>query len=420
LDKGVVDSIVKPFAYSRQAPFLKNPEYKHLIEEPKEVYISSAYYKQHWSYDHLRQVIKMMLEGKNACVIFFDYLVTIEAGIKTKNQIEKEKQTMNLETFEQEYCNIILGAGSDSFFSYNVLNKSRKLRHAIYPQRENDYNPRKNPYDTIKRGEGEIFLLSADLALRSGARNDNTILELFRLIPRKKFGYTREILFIESHNGLHSALQTLRIKQLMEDFNVDVLCIDVQNFGFTIYEQLGMVTKDEKRGKEYPPYTVMDHPSIDKTLYDECVNRTLGLGAIRNIYPISASQRFNSDIAALLKDKFKRGMFSLLVNENTAEDVLMKNKTYVEETKDDSYLRSVYISPYVQTSLLLQEMLGLDLKTVPGGLIKLEEKPGARKDRFSALAYGNFVASLYDQELLRETDDSMSDWDTIAGLTLIM
>jgi hypothetical protein len=422
LDKEVIDSIVKPFSYSRQAKYMQDEQYKHqkhLIEEPKEVYISSAYYKQHWTYDFLKQVIKMMLEGKNAGVIFYDYLVTIEAGIKTENQIEKEKQTMSTETFEQEYCNLILGAGENSFFNFNHFNKSRKLSHALYPQREMEYNPRKNPYDNLKRGDGTIFLLSCDLALRSGSKNDNTIMELFRLIPVKKRGYIRELLYIESHNGLHSALQTLRIKQLVEDFSVDIVSVDVQNFGFTIYEQLGMVTRDEKRNKEYPPFTVIDHPSIDQKLHDDCVRATLGVGAIKNIYPISASQKFNSDISILLKDRLKKGMFSFLKNESDAEDILMKNKTYLEETKDDSYLKNWYILPFLQTSLMIQEVLGLEMVLGSAGTIKLVEKAGQRKDRFSALAYGNYVASLFDQELLREAEDR-NDWDALESCTFIL
>ena len=43
IKKEVKDSILAPFLFSRQPPYLKNPEYAHLIEEPKEIYISSAW-----------------------------------------------------------------------------------------------------------------------------------------------------------------------------------------------------------------------------------------------------------------------------------------------------------------------------------------------------------------------------------------
>ena len=115
LDKSLVDSVVKPFAYSRQAPFLRNEEYEKYVEEPKEIYISSSYYKQHWWFNMTAQVMKMMLAGKSAGVIFFDYLITIKHRLKTPKQIEKEKITMSSETFDMEYCNLVLGAGEKSY-----------------------------------------------------------------------------------------------------------------------------------------------------------------------------------------------------------------------------------------------------------------------------------------------------------------
>jgi len=47
MDKAKFDSIVKPFAYARQTPYLKKPEYANipvLVEEPRQVLISSAYH----------------------------------------------------------------------------------------------------------------------------------------------------------------------------------------------------------------------------------------------------------------------------------------------------------------------------------------------------------------------------------------
>ena len=45
IDKEVVDSVIRPFAYIRQTPYLKIPEYSNYVEESKEVFISSAYHK---------------------------------------------------------------------------------------------------------------------------------------------------------------------------------------------------------------------------------------------------------------------------------------------------------------------------------------------------------------------------------------
>ena len=90
MDKGNYDSIVKPFAYARQAPYMALPEYSDLpAEEPKEILISSAYHKGLWWYTETCKVVKFMLSGKSAGFIAFDYLIAIHHKIKTKKLIEK-------------------------------------------------------------------------------------------------------------------------------------------------------------------------------------------------------------------------------------------------------------------------------------------------------------------------------------------
>jgi len=93
MDKTKFDSIVKPFAYARQTPYLKNPKYaneKILVEEPRQILISSAYHKGLWWYKETLDTIKMMLEGKDAGFIAFDYLIAIKHNIKTKKAIAQE------------------------------------------------------------------------------------------------------------------------------------------------------------------------------------------------------------------------------------------------------------------------------------------------------------------------------------------
>ena len=48
IDKEILDSVIRPFAVIRQTPYLKLKEFENLGEEPKEVFISSAYHKGLW------------------------------------------------------------------------------------------------------------------------------------------------------------------------------------------------------------------------------------------------------------------------------------------------------------------------------------------------------------------------------------
>lgn len=232
MDKKKFDSIVKPFAYARQTPYLKNPKYsnvKELIEEPKQVLISSAYHKGLWWYKETLDTIKMMLEDKDAGFIAFDYLIAIKHNIKTKKAIAKDRSTMDEITFLEEYENIPWGENSNAYFKLDMFKKNRNIRKAFHPLRRDILDVKKNPYG-IKRVEGEIRLVCVDIATRKGNANDNTIISCLRLLPTAK-GFIREVSYIESHQGEHTGKQALRIKQVYNDFEGDYIVLDLQQAG---------------------------------------------------------------------------------------------------------------------------------------------------------------------------------------------
>ncbi len=401
IDKNVVDSVIKPFAYSRQAPFLRIPEYSHLVEEPKEVFISSAYHKGLWWFDETRKIIKMMLDGLNAGFIAFDYNIAVKHNIKTPAQIEKERSTIDDIVWLEEYENIPWGESADAYLKLSAFEKVRTIKKAFYPQRREDFNEKKNPYD-LKLQDGEIRIISVDVATRKGSKNDNTIIACMRLLPTNR-GYDRDIVYMESHNGENTTIQTLRIKQILYDFNANYLVLDLAQSGIAVYDQLGTVTKDDDRGIEYPAYTVMNHESLEDKIYEELFQRTTATNAIPIIYPISANAKLNNDIAVEMRDKLKKKMLGLLVEEVAAEDYLTKTNKEFLEFSDDFSMRPWYLHPYVQTTLLVNESVNLAM-AIAGGNIKLVEPVGARKDRFTSVAYGNYFAMLLDQELLKERE----------------
>lgn len=416
IDKDVVDSVIRPFSYIRQAKYLKIPEYSNLGEEPKEVFISSSYLKGLWWYDEVKKNIKAMLAGENKGFIAFDFRLSIKHHIKTVASIRNEISKMDEITAMMEYGNIPYGEGANSYFKLKQFTKARTVEKAFYPQRIETYNPKKNP-NGIPRMEGEIRIVSSDVAQRAGRTNDLSITSLIRLLPTQK-GYFRELSFIESFSGVNSILQSLRLKQLYYDFEADYIVLDVAagGGGLPMYDQLGQITKDDERGIEYPAMTIMRHVSLDSNVYDELSKRTLGINAIPVIYPISGVAVLNSKIAVEMRDKLQKKMFGLLVDETRAEDFLIKSKLSEFMTNDDPSAKSFYLSPHVQTSLFINESIGLTMLMVSGN-IKLVEVPGSRKDRYTSVAYGNYFASLLDADLLREGGED--NWDIIRNMTFI-
>jgi len=419
IDKTVVDAVIRPFSYIRQAEFLKLPKYENvdeLIEEPKEVFISSAYHKGLWWYDETKTNLKDMIKGKNSMVICLDYSLALKHRIKTSARIRQEKSKMDDITALEEYDNLPWGENANAYFRLSMFEKLRKIDRAFYPQRNEDYNPKLNPYDVVRKKEdGELRVISCDIASRGGSANDLAVTSCFRLLPTRK-GYLRELVYMESFSGKDTISQGVRIKQIWKDFSADFIVLDVANIGLSVYEQLGIVTKDIERGEEYPAMTVMQHKSIDQKDYEELLNHTTSLNALEVIYPITASAKLNSQIAVEMRDKLQRKLFAFLLSDTDAETYLLEKNSEYANPSTDSDIKARILAPYVQTNFLINESINLEASFVLGN-VKLETSTStARKDRYSSVSYGNFFVSFLDKELLHEDDDS-DDWEILSALT---
>ena len=414
IDKTVLDSVIRPFAYIRQAPYLKNKEYHHLVEEAKEVFISSAYHKGLWWFEETKKNIRAMAKGENAGFIAIDFWPSVRHRIKTLKDIKNEISRMDEITALEEVYNKPWGESSAAYYKLKMFQRSRKLDLAFYPQRNEKYDPKKNPFG-IHKTEGELRIISCDVAQMGGRFNDLSVSTCLRLLPTTK-GYEINVCYIESFSGVNSITQTVRIKQLYYDFEADYIVLDVGagGGGVPMYDSLGQVLKDSERGIEYPAMTVINDPSIDSSKYDELLHRTLGVNALPVIYPIVPIGSLNSTMAVELRDKLQKRMIKFLIDENSAEDYLITSKYKdIFMDHDDVAGKAVLIAPYVQTSLLINECINLSMSLV-GGNIKLTEPPNSRKDRFSSLLYGCHFCSILDKSLLRE--DEIDEFSYISSL----
>jgi hypothetical protein len=406
----IIDSIIRPFLVARQPAYLKKPEYaeiEELKEEPQEIIITSAHYKSYEWWAETKRFLRKIANGDpDVKAIFLDYFILLRHGIKTKKQMISEKENLDPITFLMEYGNIPYGSSTTSFYKLGLFN--RNIKRAWRPIKDETYiETRKNPYDIIKLSD-EMRLVSVDVAMRAGATNDNTIITCARLLPSKK-GWITEIVYLESHNGKNTNSQALRVKQIYQEFQGDVLVLDIANAGISVFDALSSVTKDEVRGVEYPAYTVMNSENVDDKVYEELISRTLGQDALGCIFPIYANAGLNSLIAVKFKERLKKKLVSFLVDDNSEEEFLIKsgNKDILDQDEDMA-MRAYLLQANLQTSLLINESISLEM-TMVNGLIKLIEPEGARKDRYTSCSYLNYYVSLMDIELLKEKYDGDSE-----------
>ena len=66
--------------------------------------------------------------------------------------------------------------------------------------------------------------------------------------------------------------------------------------------------------------------------------------------------------------------------------------------------------PYINTTLLINELINLQYED-SNGLIKISEKSGMRKDRYSSLSYNYWVACQLEKNIRRKSssEDSVKD-----------
>ena len=416
--KEILEAIIKPFLFVRTPPYRLKKEYADddiWKEEGIISYITSAWYKSEYWFSYVKSTIKRMLKGDTtANFLALDYLICLKHNIKTPQMLRTEMDDADPITVQMEYLNLPSGQSGKSYFTLKMFN--RNIKRAFYPQRIDNYNSKKNPFD-IKRTDGEIRIISVDVATRANVTSDQTIISCVRLIPMRGRGYQRQLVYMESHKGKSTVVQAKRIKEIYFDFGSDWLVIDIQNAGIGVFDSLSQLTVSEERGLEYSPMTVADNENIDEKLREELTKRTLGLNPLPVIFPISASQQLNSKIAVEFRNSLQKKMWSFLLSENDIEEFLIRTyKDYM--TNDDETLRGFYLNPYMNTSLLIGECVNLDMG-LSGGLIKLMEKEGNYKDRYSSVSYLNYVVSFFDKELLKENDNE-SEWETIQKITQIV
>jgi hypothetical protein len=310
---------------------------------------------------------------------------------------------MDATSVQHEYLNVPSGSSGKSYFKSTLFN--RNIKKAFYPQKSDTYT-KKNPYE-IKKTEGEIRFITCDIATRANKVNDLSINGAIRCLPLLGKGYNRQLLYAESFKGTNTLVQAKRIKELFEDFEADYLVLDMMNAGIAIYDALSQVTVCDERGIEFPAFTVVgpQFQFIDEKVRQELQQRTLGLGAKQVIFPISATQSLNNQIAVAFRSSLQKKLWNFLISDGEAEEYLLKSNKEMINNPDDSEIFAYFMNPYIQTGLLIGECINLDM-TLVNGLIKLVEKSGTYKDRYSAISYANWIISHFDKDLLQENDNS--------------
>lgn len=404
IDKGVVDKVLRKFKAGQRRPnFYNKEEYNDKLEENKikypkepnkEIYLSSAYYKYHWSWAKFKAFFKSMIKGESYMVVGFPYQLPVAEGYYPEEQIREEMQEDDFDSiaWSMEMDSLFFGSSEKAFYSFESIDKVRKIQRALYPKPYyallNDskykYEPKRN---------GEIRILAMDIATQGGSKNDATCFTMMQLIPTTSNQYIRNVLYVTTLEGGHTFDQALKARRLFDDFDCDYIVVDTNGVGVGVYDNLVIEQVDDERNVVYPAWSCIN----DEKMAERCKDPE----AEKVIYSIKATAKFNSDAAVYLRDCIKRGKLRLLINEVDANDILNRSKAFQNLLVDDQVL---FQEPFYQTTSMINEMINLDY-TMTDGKIKVVEASGMRKDRYSSISYANYIANELERDMRNIEDE---------------
>ena len=392
IKKTVIDGVLRKFKAGLRTPgFYEKKQYKDYPKEPNcETYISSAYYKFHYSWNKFKAYFKSMAKGENYVCVGFPYQLPVSQGYYPPEQIREEMQESDFDPikFSMEMESLFFGEASNAFYSYTDLEINRTIERPVYPPHY--YQILGDPkWKYPEKQDGEIRIIGMDIATQGGSKNDNTCFSVLSLIPNRFSQYDRSLIFIDVMNGGHTADQSLRLRRMFEDFQADFVVIDTNGVGLGVYDLLVREQVDEDRNTVYKAWNCVNDPKMAERCNDP--------DAPKIIYSIKATSQFNSDAAVLLRDCLKRNKLRLLISEIDAVEILMNNRQYNKMSAEDQMM---FQTPYYNTTMLINETINLSYEMV-NGKIRVSEQAGMRKDRYSSVSYANYIASELEREFLR-------------------
>ena len=386
----IVDTILRPMnAAPRQPGFLNKPEYTHLKEMNKEMYLSSAFFAASEMFDKVKAYTANMLDPRlKYFVCDLPYMLSIKEGLLMRQQIENEmsEATFSDISFSMERVGLFYGSAEDALFDFRVLNKQRVLENSLFDLEFYRSNILKLP----EKQKDEVRVLSVDVALLATRKHDNdaSCLIVQQGIPTPSHNYIDNIIYMDTQEGLTTEELGLLVMRYFYQYECDWIALDSNGVGMGVADYL-------MGGDRFDPLYGVSYPCLDCVDNPEMSERCKVKGSPKVIYAIKASAKSNNEMALALRAGFQNGYINLLINDNNIDEKLTKIRGF-KSLSDEQQARMRL--PYVQTSFLINELINLTHDT-SNGLIKVKEKSGMRKDRYSSLEYGYYVIQQLNKKL---------------------
>lgn len=380
VDLDTINTVLRRFLTApRQPGYLNKPEYSHLEERNCELYASSAWYQAHWSYEKEKSYFSNMLDDKRKYMcVGLPYQLAIKEGLLSRAQVEDEMSEDDFDpiSWKMEMECIFQGDSDGAFYKYDDLSKRRKIKNAYLPLSMYE----KRGINVPDLAPQERRIMSVDVALMASRKHNNDAAAMWInvAIPNGTV-YISNYVYLKTFEGLTTDELGIEIMRNFYKYKCTDLVLDTNGLGIGVYDFIIKEQYDAATGETYEAMCSCNN----QDMADRCKVKT----ANKVVWCIKATADFNSSSASSLRAGIMNGNINLLCAEYEAEEVIKKLPNYSKMSERE---KAEIMLPYVQTSLAINEMINLEYE-IANNRVKLKERTGMRKDRFSSIQYNNAI-----------------------------
>ena len=365
----------------------KHPE--ELVNK-SQTFITTAGWKNSFPYEKLiDMLINSIFNPKQYMVMGGTFETPVKEGLLAEDFVDKLRAegTFNDSSFDREYRSIWSGDAENAYFNSEVFDKHRQL---LQPEFEHSGRSSKNAY----------YLLGIDV----GRIGCNTEVCVFKVTPQPQGSALKSLVNLYSYEAEDFEQQAINIKKLFYKYKARICVIDANGLGVGLIDFMTKAQIDPETGDELPPFGV-EGGTFDEV--HEQYKKIKGEDVVKDaMFLIKANAPINTEAHAYVQTQLSSGKIKLLIDEREASTRLMSTKVGQNMTPEE---RAEHLMPFVQTTILKEQMLNLIEDNEGVNIILKQNNRGVKKDKFSAFEYGLYYVKLDEDKKRKRKSKSISE-----------
>ena len=355
-----------------------------------QIFITTAGYKGTFAYEKLiEMLVESVLNPEEVMIMGGTYKTPVAEGLLSQKFVSELKMagTFNEASFDREYCSVWSGDAENAYFSSAIFDKNRQN---LQPEYEHSGRASKSAY----------YLLGIDVG-RIGCTTEVCV---FKVTPQPQGSALKQLVNLYTYEAEDFEEQAIKIKKLFYLYKARVCAIDANGLGVGLIDFMTKSQIDPETGDELPPFGV-EGGTFDEV--HEQYKKIKGDNVEKDaMYLIKANAPINTEAHAYVQTQLSSGKIKFLIDEREASVKLMSTKVGQNMSPEE---RNERLQPFVQTSILKDQMMNLIEENEGVNIILKQNNKGIKKDKFSAFEYGLYYVKQEEERKRKRKSFNVSD-----------